>query len=315
MTTRKKRRQQPSISLIGAGAVGATLATLLWKEGYRVRSVISRNGPSAVALARKVACPRASTEIADIDRTSDIILIAVRDAELANVVRSFAALRALKLRGRTVLHTSGVHSSAILAPLRKTGASTASFHPLQTFPSSSGASRVRTGLRGICFGIDGDDEAVAVAGRLAVALGGKSLPVPPELRAVYHAAAVFASGYLAAVMHAVSTLSKAAGVALPWTEVFGPLMTATMENTVRASAAEALTGPVLRGDLETVGMHLEALERFAPEFIPIYTVGALEIARIAAGRGTIPRAVYDELLTTLRASVRGGRSPRKKTST
>ena len=130
MTARKARRKQPSISLIGAGAVGATLTTLLWKAGYRVRTIISRNGPAAVALARRVACPRASTEIADVDRTSDIFIIAVRDSELAGVVRSFASLRALKLRGRTVLHTSGVHSSAILAPLRKAGASAASPHRL-----------------------------------------------------------------------------------------------------------------------------------------------------------------------------------------
>ena len=89
-------------------------------------------------------------------------------------------------------------------------------------------------------------------------------------------------------------------------------MTATMENTVRTSAADALTGPVLRGDLETIGLHLKALGKFAPEFIPLYTVGALEIARIAAARGKIPRAGFDELLAALRASVRGGASSRKK---
>ncbi len=312
MKERRVKRKHPSVSLIGAGTVGTTLTSLLAKEGYRIRSVISRNGPAAVALARSVSCPRASTEIADVDRTADVIIIAVRDSELTGVVRSFAGVRGLKLRGRTVLHTSGVHSAAILSPLRKAGAAVASFHPLQTFPAASGAARLRAGLRGVYFGIDGDDEAVEVAGRLAVDLGAKPLPVPPEMRPLYHAACVFASGYLAVVMHAVSTLSRSAGLSLPWTEIFGPLMTATMENTVRTSAAEALTGPVLRGDLDTIGIHLRALEKFAPDFIPLYTVGALEVARIAVSRGKLPQASFDELLATFRSAVRSGKRATKK---
>jgi predicted short-subunit dehydrogenase-like oxidoreductase (DUF2520 family) len=307
---RAAKARTPSLSLIGAGAVGSTLASLLAKEGYRIRSVISRNGPAAVDLARAVSCPRASTEIADLDRTADIILIAVRDADLGGVVRSLAAIRGLKLKNRTILHTSGVHSASVLSPLRKTGASLASFHPLQTFPSPGGPARTRAGVRGICFGIDGDDEGVKVASRVAADLGAKPLRVPPEMRPLYHAAGVFASGYLAVVLSAVSTLSRSAGLALPWTEIFGPLMTATMENTVRTSAADALTGPVVRGDLDTVGAHLRALEQFAPDLVPLYTVAALEVARIAVGRGRLPQNTFDELLAALRASVRG----RKRTA-
>jgi predicted short-subunit dehydrogenase-like oxidoreductase (DUF2520 family) len=307
--TRRKRLKQPSISLVGAGIVGTTLVTLLAKERYRVASVIGRNGPAAVALARSVACPRVSTEIADIDRTADVIIFAVRDGDLAAAVRSLALIRGLKLRGRTVLHTSGVHTAEALAPLRKSGASVASFHPLQTFPRGGPPARVRASLRGIYYGIDGDDAAVDVARKLAADLGGKPLLVPAAMRPVYHAAAVFASGYLAVVMHAVASLSKTAGLGLPWTEIFGPLMTATMENTVRSSPADAFTGPVLRGDLGTIGVHLEALERCAPEFVPLYTVGALEVARVAVSRGKLPPEKYAELLTTFRSAVRRGKRP------
>jgi predicted short-subunit dehydrogenase-like oxidoreductase (DUF2520 family) len=290
---------------VGAGVVGTTLATALAKERYRIASVIGRNGPAAVALARAVSCQRVSTEVADLDRTADVILFAVRDGDLAAAVRSLAGIRGLKLRGRTVLHTSGVYSAEALAPLRKSGASVASFHPLQTFPRGASPARLRASLRGIYFGIDGDEAAVEVAGKLAADLGGKPLLVPAGMRPVYHAAAVFASGYLAVVMHAVASLTKTAGLDLPWTELFGPLMTATMENTVRASPADALSGPVLRGDIETIGIHLEALERFAPEFIPLYTVGALEVARVAVLRGKLPREKYTELLSAFRSAVRG----------
>jgi predicted short-subunit dehydrogenase-like oxidoreductase (DUF2520 family) len=307
--TRRRRPKQSSLSIVGAGVVGTTLATALAKERYRIASVIGRNGPAAVALARSVSCPRVSTEVADIDRAADVILFAVRDADLAAAVRSLASIRGLKLRGRTVLHTSGVHSAEALAPLRRSGASVASFHPLQTFPRGAAPGRLRASLRGIYYGIDGDEAAVEVAKKLAADLGGKPLLVPAEMRPLYHTAAVFASGYLAVVMHAVASLSKTAGLDLPWTELFGPLMTATMENTVRSSPAEALTGPVLRGDLGTIGVHLEALERCAPEFVPLYTVGALEVARVAVSRGKLPPEKYAELLTTFRSAVRRGKRP------
>jgi predicted short-subunit dehydrogenase-like oxidoreductase (DUF2520 family) len=310
--TRRRRQKQPSLSIVGAGIVGTTLTTLLAKERYRVLSVIGRNGPAAVALARSVSCPRVSTEIGDLDRSADIILFAVRDADLAPAVRSLASVRGLKLRGKVVLHTSGVHSAEILAPLRKSGASAASFHPIQTFPGNSAPARLRASVRGIYYGIDGDGPAVDAAKKLAADLGGKPLLVPADMRPIYHAAAVFASGYLAVVMHAVASLSKTARLDPPWTELFGPLMTATMENTVRSSPADALTGPVMRGDIETTRIHLVALEKFAPEFVPLYTVGALEVARVAVSRGKLPREKYVELLAAFRSAVRGRKRPSRK---
>ena len=113
-------------------------------------------------------------------------------------------------------------------------------------------------------------------------------------------------------MHAVASLSTTARLGVPWTEAYGPLMTATMENTVRSSPADALTGPVLRGDLDTIGIHLEALEKFAPEFVPLYTVGALEVARVAVSRGKLPREQYAEMLAAFRSAVRGGKRAGRK---
>ena len=66
--------------------------------------------------------------------------------------------------------------------------------------------------------------------------------------------------------------------------------------------------PVLRGDLDTIGIHLEALGKFAPEFVPLYTVGALEVARVAVSRGKLPRGKYAELLAAFRSAVPGRRA-------
>jgi AmmeMemoRadiSam system protein B len=303
---------KPSLSIVGAGAVGSALALSLAKSGWRLRSVISRTGRDAVALARAAGAPRASTELADLDLSAETIIIAVRDGELPGVAKSLAGSAGRGLRGKVVLHTSGVHSASVLSPLAKSGASVGTFHPLYTFPRGAAPARIRSGMNGIVFTVDGDGPAVKAAERLAAGLGGTALPVPPEMRPLYHAACVFASGYLAVMMHAVSTLAERSRIARPWTSVFGPILTATMENTVRRSPADALTGPVLRGDLETIGLHLDALGKFAPEFIPLYTVAALEMARVAVERGRLKREEYDRLLSEFRRSIRTGTTTRKR---
>jgi len=297
------KRKQPSISLVGAGSVGTTLAVALHKVGYRVLSVINRTGPAAVTLARKVGCTRVSTQVVDIDRTADIIMFSVGDSDLAGAVRSLLSIRGLKLKKSVVLHTSGVHDAGVLMPLRKTGASLASFHPLQSFPARSGPAKTRTILKGIPFGVDGDEAAVRVAGKIAGDLGGRILLIDPQLRPVYHAACVFASSYLAVVLNAISALSGNARLAGPWTENFGPLMTASMENLVRTGAGNALTGPVARSDVTTVALHLDALEKFAPDFVPLYTVCGLEVARLALSDGKIRKNDFDAFLELFRGAV------------
>jgi predicted short-subunit dehydrogenase-like oxidoreductase (DUF2520 family) len=307
------KRKQPSISLVGAGRVGSTLVTALHKEGYPVLSVVNRTGPAAVALARRVSCPRASTQVVDIDRSADIILIAVGDAEIAGAVDTLLSIRGMKLKKSVVLHTSGVHDAGVLSPLRTRGASVASFHPVQTFPEGSRGARVRPVLKGIPFGVDGDETAVKMAEKIAADLGGRILLIEPELRPLYHAACVFASSYLTTVLHAVSSLSGNARIGGSWTENFGPLMTASMENLVRAGAGEALTGPVARGDAATIGLHLRALQKFAPDFVPLYTVCGLEVARLALSGGKISRTDFDAILGLFRGAVgTGGGRPVKK---
>ncbi len=306
------KRKQPSLSLVGAGRVGSALAVALHKQGYRVLSVISRSGPAAVALARKTSSPRASTQVVDVDRSADIILFAVGDSDLAGAVRTLSSLRGLKLKTSVVLHTSGVHDAGILAPLRKAGARVASFHPLQTFPARTGSARTGPVLRGIPFGVDGDEAAVTTAGKIAGDLGGRVLMIDPQFRPLYHAACVFASSYLAAVLNAISGLSGSARLTGPWTEIFGPLMTASMENLVRTGAGNALTGPVARGDVATVGLHLDALEKYAPDFVPLYTVCGLEVARLALSGNRLSREDFDGMLRVFRGAVRTGATPPAK---
>ena len=101
-------------------------------------------------------------------------------------------------------------------------------------------------------------------------------------------------------LNAIEELTNVLSVQPGWTEIFGPLMTATMENAVKQTAAASLTGPIVRGDLSTVDLHLRALSRYAPEFLPLYTMGGIEVARIASMRGNMSRGEFNGVIGRFR---------------
>jgi|GEM_PF-150190 len=297
----------PRVSVIGAGGVGSSLARSLHETGYSIVSVISRSGHSALALARAVKCKKAGTVVGDISPLSEIILIAVPDGAVAEIAKELSRSKTLKFKKLFVAHASGVLSADVLEPLKRKGATVASIHPVQSFPSASihpGGAGSTSKLKGIYFGIEGEPKAIARAEQLVSTIGGKSIIVPRDLKPLYHVACVFASGYMVVFLNAISELAKCLGLKASWTEVFGPLMTTAMENSVKHTTANALTGPILRGDLATVDCHLLALSKHAPEFLPLYTIGGIEVARIAKDHGRISRQEYDGIISRFRKFIR-----------
>lgn len=289
------KSKHPKVSIIGAGNVGSAFAHALAERGYSILSIISRSGRSALALARAVKCKKASTVIEDISPATELLIIAVTDGMIAEIGRRLAASKVINFKKVFAAHTSGVHSSSVLEPIRKKGALVASVHPIQSFPNIWRAGK-NSRLNGIYFGIDGEPEAIAKARELVGNLGSKTVIVPSELKPLYHAACVFASGYTIILLNAINELSNQLKLNADWPEVFGPLMTTAMENTIRQSAPAALTGPILRGDMATVDAHLAALADHAPQFLPLYTVGGIEVARIAKERGRISQEEMERVI-------------------
>ena len=302
------KRTLPKISFIGSGSVGTALASAFHDKGYSILSVINRSGKSAIALARSVKCKKASTLVSDINPKSDMIFITVPDHALKEVVLQLSKLPKLKWNHIFVAHTSGAYSSEILSPLEKKGALVASLHPIQTFPRTGKLPK----LRGIYFGIEGSPQAAAQAEELVHTLQAHSLVIPAEKKPLYHIACVFASGYLVTILNAIDMLSKHLQMKASWTEVFGPLMTASTENAIKTSAANALTGPVMRYEVSTLTLHLETLQTYAPQFLPLYTVAGIEMARVAVENGKLSRASYQEILTLFKDFIK--MQPNKKSS-
>jgi len=292
-------RTFPKVAIIGSGRVGSSIGMALHERGYPIASVINRSGASALALAKTVHCKTVSTQISDINPASEIVIIAVSDNALEVTVDALLTARKLRWKKLFVAHVSGAASSRILRPAEKLGAIIASMHPIQTFPKS----RKRTSVKGIYFGIEGSPAGIERAERIVLDLGARSITVSEELKPLYHAACVYASGYLIVMLNAIGQLSRLVQERTPWTDVFGPLMTSAMENAIRQSPAAALTGPVVRGDLPAIDRHVKALASKAPQLLPLYLVAGIEAARILLEGGTTSREEYQTILRHFRGHI------------
>lgn len=282
-----RARRRPRIAILGAGNLGATLGRALRRSGWPVAAVCRRDRGRARAAARVVGGgARAFTDPARAVRGADLVLVTVRDGEIAALAASLAAARAVA-PGALVLHASGALPSAALAPLRALGARTASLHPLQTFAAPPGPRGGGAALEGVFWFHEG--EAAAACRALVRRLGGRMRTIPAEGKALYHAAAVASSNYLVAVEDLAVRLAGAAGV--PPGEALRallPLVRGTVENLDRVGLPAALTGPVARGDAGTIRVHRAALRALDRDLDAAYAALGRHALRIARERGLAP---------------------------
>ena len=176
------------------------LGRILVEEGGEVVAVVSRTLASARKAGRFVGCSRASTELKIIPPSAEFVYLTVPHAAIEEVAQALALHPGLRFNRLGVCHASGVLTADVLAPLAKVGATTFSFHPLQTFPRTFSPRLIVPSARGIFYGVDGSARGVRLARRLARALGGRVVLIPAESRVLYHAACVVASNHLTTLM-------------------------------------------------------------------------------------------------------------------
>lgn len=178
---------------------------------------------------------------------ADLVLLCIPDGAISEVASAIAP-------GPWVAHTSGATGLATLAPHERRF----SLHPLQTFVHERGPEQ----LDGAWAAITGEsDEALAAARELAGLLGVAPFELDDEDRPIYHAAAAFASSFLVTLHEVAAELIESAG-APP--EALEPLMRRTIENGFRH------TGPLVRGDWQTIERHREAIRSRRPQLLPLY---------------------------------------------
>lgn len=204
------------------------------------------------------------------------VFLTVPDRALGEMAMALAA-RGEAPPGCVAFHCSGALGADPLEPLHRRGYSVGTFHPLQAVANSVvGAER----LVGSSFALSGSPEALAVARRIVSALGGQGLQVPTTHRPLYHAAAVLASNYVVVLLGEAARLLMAAGTSREEAErALASLARGVLDDVGELGSARSLTGPVRRGDVETVGLHLRILEERDRELYALLGRRALDRVR------------------------------------
>lgn len=273
------------ISIVGGGRLGTCLGRALAARGYTIGTVACRTLRSARESVRLIGQGKATTNIASAAASGRIVFLCLPDDELGAAARRLAR-RSVGWKNRAVFHTSGLLPAAVLAPLAARGARTGSFHPVQSFPAKSSDLRL---FRRIAFGIEGRGEARVLGARLARRLGGVALHLSAEDKPLYHAACSLTSNGAAALLGAALGLLSRLGLeGEAAARILLPLAEGTLRNVKEIGAAAALTGPVGRGDADSVRGHLAALEG-DPGVRELYRALAGLALRTAEARGAGPR--------------------------
>jgi predicted short-subunit dehydrogenase-like oxidoreductase (DUF2520 family) len=270
------------VGIVGPGRAGIALAVALREAGVRLLGVHGRRRkrlPHGIKLTVGAA-PRW------LDRAS-VILLAVQDDEIAPLVKAWTQRQALR-RGQVVLHLSGVRSSSVLDPLREHGVFIGGMHPLMT---AMGVPDVDAdNLAAATFALEGDAAAVRAGRMLAEAVGARSVLLDPAQRPRYHAGAVFAANYVTAMLATAEDLLVSAGFTVPAARAaLLPLSGAALMNAAGAGPMKALTGPIVRGDTDTIRTNLKALNREERELYRAVGLATVALAQ-RAGRITARQA-------------------------
>lgn len=270
-----------SFSIIGAGRLGTSLGAALAGRGWRPEAVIDRDLAAARAGRRIIGGGTATTSFAAAAAAAGRVFIAVPDDAIARTAEGLARARG-SWAGRIVVHTSGLLPAAVLAPLARRGAGVASLHPAQSFPQKG---MPAAAFEGITWGLEGDAVAIEAAEAVVRDLHGNILLLAARDKALYHAACALASNALAALEWTAVGLFGRAGIAPDAAaEALLPLAQGTLQNVKSLGLEQALTGPILRGDLATVEAHLEALSA-DPGAREIYTALGKRVLELAKKRG------------------------------
>lgn len=264
--------RKPSVTIVGAGNLAAALAVSLHASGYTVEEVISRSNQKSLYRASKLAAEVAANPVtmASARLQADVIWFCVPDSAIAAAAQSLSSR--INWKAKVVLHSSGALSSDELQGLRRRGASAASVHPLMTFVRGS-----RPSLPGVPFAIEGDRQAAAEARSIIRNLGGIPYPIAKPHKEAYHAWGMFLSPLFAALLAAAEPVAQAAHVNRKQARSRAvPILRQTLENYARLGAPESFSGPIARGDVNTVKKHLNVLKKI-PGAREVY----MALARIA----------------------------------
>lgn len=273
------------ITLIGLGNLGCTLARYFYSKQNSSLHLVSNSADSLKKIGEETQAASIGTTVDAVPRESQLVMITVPDREISHVVKKLTQILFFDWNGVLVVHCSGALTSEVLSPLKRLGAKTASIHPIQTFPTrKESISR----FEHIHWGVEAESETLSKAVDLVHYLGGTSVQIPISAKPIYHVASVIASNYLVTLMHLAAESLSSSGLSREQSyKMLSPLIQGTLGNLSNHSLDQSLTGPISRGDIETVEKHITELRYQLPHLLPFYCTMAMETVRVAIRKGSL----------------------------
>ncbi|MDP7261004.1 MAG: DUF2520 domain-containing protein [Dehalococcoidia bacterium] len=284
--------KQTPIAVVASGRLGSSLAVSLAEAGYYVAAVSSRQSDHREWLNSRLENAVAVENAQTAANVANVIFITAPDAMVERVCS------VIEWRShQAVVHCAGVLPLSALESADRRGAATAGFHPLQTFPSPDSHYR----LKGVSFATEAQQPALFDwLSTLASDLGGSSFPIESSQRAAYHASGVMACGLLAGLTGVAAEMWESLGVdreeAL---KRLIPLLRATIDALDEKGLPDAITGPYVRGDVETIRTHIAAVNASSAETGKAYVALAQASLHIAREQGGLSDSAFESIKSLL----------------
>jgi len=267
------------LGFVGAGKVGTALGLYFKQHEIQVAGYYSRSAASAQAAARLTGTG-AFLCMETLAEQCDCMFLTTPDLELEEVDREAGRLitSGVILPGKRWIHVSGAFASDCLADIKAAGSPVGSMHPLHSFGDPVKSCER---LKGTFFTLEGMPETVEAMRCLLERTDAKYSLLTSVQKPLYHAGACVFSNYLVTLMESGIRFMEAAGMRREDVlEAVEPMIQATISNVMEKGTVSALTGPIARGDYNTLDVHLRALEANLPSEREFYKFMARNTIRL-----------------------------------
>lgn len=298
------------ISIIGFGKVGSHLYYALRKTGkYNVHVVQRFSRRSGISKAQKDS--KDVKKNAERINNSEFIFITTQDSKIRSAEKMLSN-RAINVKGKYVYHTSGVMTSDELKSLKRRGAETGSFHPVQTFESIAKKNGAR--FNNICVVLEGSRKAISKGSGIAKNLGATPVAISKKDKILHHICCVMSSNYIVALANIIDefrhemTSVRFTGGRIrkngfnkhSFFSIYEPLIHQTLENIKTKGTEKSLTGPIERNDAGVLRKHLKELGRKMPDIAAFYKFLGIETAKAAVKKGSLGKKEFAKVEGLLR---------------
>ena len=278
---RNSSTQKPNIVIIGAGKVGNTFQKIFTSNSYNV-----------TLIGRDIATKQQAIS------NAALVLITTTDQAIEAVCETISTY----LTSDTIVsHCSGALNSDVLLNAKGQGCMIASSHPLNTFPSlAASLTTFSNNEHGTYLYCEGDKKALTLLDSIFSSVGFKVVEIPSNAKMAYHAACVFACNYLTILMDISLQTAQLEGInKKQFWQAIQPLVQSTLNNISEHGTTQSLSGPIARGDAQTVSSHVELLANNNSEISEIYIKLAQQALNLAQQQGRLSDDKLKALKTLL----------------